>query len=96
MGHAHADPTEVRADGVDAVGDGRAECLIDEVIHADLRRMPRGVPRTASILEVAEAGLLLGIDSNDWLAAALQGLHPGVETYLSCPFWRKANNFRES
>jgi hypothetical protein len=79
MVHAHADPPEVGADVVDAVGDGLAEFLIDEVIHADLRRMPRGVPLTASILEIAEKVLLLGIDRNDGLAAALQVLHPGVE-----------------
>ena len=58
---------------------GLAELFIDEVIHADLRRMPRGVPLTASILEVAEEFLLLGIDRNDRLAAALKVLHPGVE-----------------
>ena len=34
--------------------------------------MPRGVPLTARILEVAEEFLLLGIDRNDRLAAALK------------------------
>ena len=79
MVHAHADPPEVGADVVDAVGDSLAEFLIDEVIDADLRRMPRGVPLTARILEVAEEFLLLGIDRNDWLAAALKVLDAGVE-----------------
>ena len=58
MVHAHADPPEVGADIVDAVGDGLAKFPIDEVIHANLGRMPRGVPLTASILEVAEELLL--------------------------------------
>jgi len=79
MAHAYADPTEVSPDVVDAVGDGLAELLIDEVIHADLRRMPRGVPLTASILAVAEEFLLLGIDRHDGLATALTVLPPGVE-----------------
>jgi hypothetical protein len=37
------------------------------------------VPLTARILEVAEEFLLFGIDSNDWLAAALKVLYAGVE-----------------
>jgi len=79
MVHAHADPTEVGAEVVDAGWDGLAELLLDEVLPAARGRMPRGVPLTASLLAVAEACLLLGIAREDWLAAALQGLHPGVE-----------------
>ena len=48
--------------------------------------MPRGVPRTASMLEVAEECRLLGIDSNAGLAAALTGLYPGLERLA----WRVA------
>ena len=77
--HAPADPTAVGADVVDAVGEGLASLLIDEVIHADLRRRPRGGPLTASMLDVSTACLLLGLASNDRLAAALNVLHPAVE-----------------
>jgi len=84
MVHAHADPPEVGADVVGAVGAGLAELLIDEVIPTDLGRMPRGVPLTASILAVAEEFLLLGIDRDDGLTVALKVLHPGVEMLELC------------
>jgi hypothetical protein len=79
MVHADADPTEVGADVVDAIGDGLAQLLIDEVIHANLRRMPRGMPLTTGMLAVSEEFLLLGIDRDDRLAPALKILYPGVE-----------------
>src|SRR5712691_12243465 len=76
MVHAHADPPEVGADVVGAVGDGLAELLIDEVIPTDLGRMPRGVPLTARILARPPELRPLGIHRYDGRAAPLTALQP--------------------
>ena len=71
MINADADTTGVRADIVDAIGNGLAEFLVDEVMHIDVERATLLLIIAASVLVFADQFLLLGVDRDHRLAGGL-------------------------
>src|SRR5208283_5536316 len=59
------------ANVVDAVRNGLADLLVDEVVHIDVDRNAVRLIIAAGVLVVADQFLLLGVDRNDRLAGGL-------------------------
>src|SRR5712692_2359666 len=72
--HTHADPAQVAAEVVDAVGDHLPLLRFQEIVNLHFLRVPLRPPRSAGILEPAHQFLLLGVDRDRWLAALQLGL----------------------
>src|SRR4051794_12247380 len=60
----NADPTLIGGDIVDAVGRDLAEVRINEIIDANFLRLSFWLPFLATVLEIADQFLLLGVDGN--------------------------------
>jgi len=58
----NADPPLIGGDIVDAVGRDLAEVRINEIIDANFLRLPFWLPFLATVLEIADPFLLLGVD----------------------------------
>jgi len=66
-----ADTTGVRADIVDATGNGLAELLVDEVMHIDVDRAALRLIIATRVLVFADQFFLLGVDRDHRLAGGL-------------------------
>ena len=71
---ADADTTSIRADVVDAIGNGLAEFLVDEVMHIDVERATLLLIIAAGVLVFADLALFLGVDRDHRLAGGLDAL----------------------
>ena len=69
---ADADATGIRAHVIDAVGNGFAEFLVDEVMYVDLVGAPLGPIVAPRVLVWADQFLLLGVDRDHRLAGGLK------------------------
>ena len=65
---AHADPTGVGGQVVDAVGVGLAQGGVDEVVDLDRFGLSRGAPFRAGVLVLADQFLLLGVHADHRVA----------------------------
>src|SRR5207237_8985516 len=74
----------IRGNVVDAIGNGFAEVLVDEVVHLDLVGAALRSIVTAGILVGADQFLLLGIDRDYRLAGGLQGYDLLVDVFELC------------
>ena len=68
---ADADATGVRADIVDAIGNGLAELLVNEVVHIDVDRDALRSIIAAGVLVFADQFLFLGVDRDHRLTGGL-------------------------
>ena len=67
----NADPTLIGCDIVDAVGRDLAELRINEIIDANFLRLSFWLPFPATVLEIADQFLLLGVDRNHRITSRL-------------------------
>src|SRR3954469_20382088 len=67
----NADPTLIGGDIVDAVGRDLAEVRINEIIDANFLRLSFWLPFLATVLEIADQFLLLGVDGNHRITSRL-------------------------
>jgi hypothetical protein len=79
MVHAHADPSGVGREIVDAVGHRPAEFPDQEVMHPDLFGFALRPPFPAAVLEVANKLLLLRIDRDHRLAGCQRLGHAAID-----------------
>jgi hypothetical protein len=79
MIHPHADPAGVRRFVVDAEGNDLAPRLVGKVVALYLLGLPRGLPLTPAIAELADQLLLCGSDRHHGLPPLLEGLGPAVD-----------------
>ncbi len=68
---ADADTAGVRADIIDAIGNGLAELLADEVVRIDVERATLRLVIAAGVLVFANQFFFLGVDRDHRLAAGL-------------------------
>src|SRR3954447_13031870 len=67
----NADPPLIGGDIVDAVGRDLAEVRINEIIDANFLRLSFWLPFLATVLEIADQFLLLGVDGNHRITSRL-------------------------
>jgi len=78
-GDPEINPARVGGDVVDAIGRHLAQLRQDEIMHPDRLGLAFGAQLAASVLEVTNQLLLLGVDRNSRLAGGLERLHLGVD-----------------
>src|SRR5208337_342833 len=78
---ADTDAADIRANVVDAVGNGFAEFFVDEVMHVDLLRTAFRSIVASGVLVRADQLLLLGVDRDHRLAGALKGQDLRVDMF---------------
>src|SRR5580658_1867052 len=69
---ADVDPSFVASDVVDAVRNRLAESLVDEVVHAHRLRLARRAPLLATVGEISDEFLLLGVHGDHRLTGTLK------------------------
>jgi hypothetical protein len=79
MVDADAHPTRVGGKIVDAIGHSTTEVGDDKIVHANFLRLALRPPFAASVLEVADQFLLLGVDRDRRLPCRQRFLHPIVD-----------------
>src|SRR5208283_5277176 len=77
--YADADATGVRADVIDAVGNGLAEFLVDEVMHIDVDWSALRPIIAAGVLVFADQFFLLGVDRDHRLTGSLMRFNLRVD-----------------
>jgi hypothetical protein len=86
MVDAEIDPAGIGGEVVDAIGDGTAEFLDQEVVHPDLLGIACRAIFATSVLEIANQFLLFRIDRDDRLAVRQKTASLFVDVFkLSIP-----------